>query len=74
VDCRQACNHAERYADDGYESTIHVGAQPDPQVARVVTIRIVKSSIPTLEVAAFLSDAKNDGLKLGDADEYFELA
>ena len=65
MDWKQARNHAERLADDGYEVALHVGAQPDPLVERVWTIRIARLGIPSPEaLAALFADAKNSGLAL----------
>ena len=71
-----ALNHATRLADDGHETTIHVHALVDGIGERTATVRVLKASVPDL--AAFLEDAKNDGLNVEHLDlgagKYFELS
>jgi hypothetical protein len=73
---RDALKHAQKLADEGLETAIHVHARPDVMVERTTTVRVRKASIQNLD--AFLADARKDGLTHTrlrlEADEYFELS
>jgi hypothetical protein len=73
---RQAHLHATRYANEGHETMIHVGAQgPDATVKPIFTVRILRTA--KLDSSAVFEDSKRDCLEWRpldlEAGKYFEL-